>query len=367
MLNALEIFSGGGGLSLGLKRAGISPLVAVELDNDAAETYRANHPNAIVFENDIRDIRSELLAQYFPDGKIDLLAACPPCQGFSSLTAKYRRDDERNKLVYEVARLARDLRPAAIMFENVPGLARKGETIFKKLVSDLERDGYICEWDVLQVADYGVAQTRRRLVLVAGLGYSVSLPRKTHSREGQDDLSLWRTLRDAIDDLPVASQYNPKVFRSDWHVFRRMSDANVKRLKYAKPGGNWSDIPEQFRPPCHRDGYKGFSNAYGRLTWDEPSPTITGGCTSLSKGRVGHPEELRTITVREAALIQSFPNDYEIRTTRVDKACEIIGNALPPWFAEAIASSVRDRLKRAEPWLDHSKLDARLVLDRPPA
>ena len=124
---------------------------------------------------------------------------------------------------------------------------------------------------------------------------------------------------------------------SDWHVVRSLSALNIERLKAAIPGESWTSIPEHLRPKCHRGGYKGFSNVYGRMEWSQPSPTITGGCTTFSKGRFGHPEGNRTISVREAALLQTFPRDYRLEVPYMEDVCNVIGNALPCDFAEELA------------------------------
>lgn len=348
MFSAVEIFSGGGGLAVGLRDAGFNTVAAVELEPHAAATFKANHPSVQVFRQDVRTVTGAMLAP-LAGGRVDVLAACPPCQGFSTLTSKWRKEDERNALVSEVGRLADELRPSAIMMENVPGLAQKGKPLFEALLRQLEGLGYETNWSVLQVADYGVPQQRRRLVMLAGLGFKISMPKKTHSRTCEDGLPCWRTVRDAIYGMDEPITFVDAKERGgaqavEWHVVRQLSPENMERLKHARPGGNWSDFPEEVRVQCHRDGYKGFSNVYGRMSWDEPSGTITAGCTTLSKGRFGHPEKDRTISLREAALLQTFPPDYKFETPHFERACEIVGNALPCVFAEAIARQVRSAL-----------------------
>lgn len=342
---AIEIFSGGGGLAVGLREAGFNTVAAVEVEPHAAATFKANHPTVQVFRQDVRTVTGAMLAPV-TGGKVDALAACPPCQGFSSLTSKWRKEDERNTLVSEVGRLADELRPKAIMMENVPGLAQKGKPLFDALLEQLEALGYETNWSVLRVADYGVPQCRRRLVMLAGLGFTIPMPEPTHSSTGDDGKPKWRTVRDAISGMDEPVTFPEAMERGgaqafDWHVVRQLSPANIERLKRSRPGGNWEDFPEDLRVPCHRDGYKGFSNVYGRMVWDEPSVTITAGCTTLSKGRFGHPEKDRTISLREAALLQTFPPDYRFETPHFERACEIVGNALPCVFAEAVARQVR--------------------------
>ena len=349
-LKAVEIFAGGGGLAVGLREAGFETVAAVEVEPHAATTFKANHPSVQVFRQDVRTITGAML-EATAGGSIDVLVACPPCQGFSSLTSKWRRKDDRNALVNEVGRLAAELRPKAIMMENVPGLATKGKPIFDTLLKELEVLGYETNWSVLQVADFGVPQRRRRLVMFAGMGFTIPTPEPTHSRIGKDSKSKWRTVRETIEGMEEPVIFHEAKKRGgaqafDWHVVRQLSPANVKRLQCSRPGGNWEDIPEDLRVPCHRGGYKGFSNVYGRMVWDEPSGTITAGCTTLSKGRFGHPERDRTISLREAALLQTFPPDYRFETPHLERACEIVGNALPPLFAEIIARRVYDETEK---------------------
>ena len=348
-LVAIEAFAGGGGLAVGLRDAGFRTVAAVELEPYAAATFKANHPDVHVYRQDVRKVSGEELLKLVPGEHLDVFAACPPCQGFSSLTAKWRKEDPRNSLVSEVSRLAGEMRPRAIMMENVPGLANKGKPLLDTLVEELESLGYITNCDVLQVADYGVPQRRRRLVLLAGMRFHIDMPEPTHSKTARDGLELWRTVRDAIYGMDEPLTFPDAKSRGGaqlfgWNVVRQISPENRLRLRNAKPGGSWSDFPEELRVKCHRNGYKGFSNVYGRMEWDEPSATITAGCTTPSKGRFGHPEYDRTISLREAATLQTFPHDYIFETPYFERACEIVGNALPCKFAEAIARNVHRTL-----------------------
>jgi DNA (cytosine-5)-methyltransferase 1 len=349
---AIDLFAGGGGLSVGLKNAGFRVVAAVELDRDAIATYSANHTEVTAFPGDIRLISGEDLLKANDGAPVDLIAGCPPCQGFTSLTAKWQRDDPRNDLILEMQRLVEELKPRAVMLENVPGLARKGKQHLDDFIAKLKGLGYLVEHDVLQVADYGTPQRRRRFVLMAGLGFKIELPKATHARGGDGGLTPWQTVKNAIESQPQPqcwrdAQPTVPAALSEWHVVRQMSDANKERLKHTKPGTDWRSIPEHLRPKCHQGGYFGFRNVYGRMEWDEPSPTITSGCTTFSKGRYGHPEEDRTISVKEAALLQEFPADYRLATARIDQACNIIGNALPCGFATTMANSVAAALTAA--------------------
>lgn len=345
-LTAIDLFAGGGGLTVGLKNAGFKVAAAVELNEVAHATYKANHPEVEAYCEDIRTVSSADLLRD-AGGTIDLVAGCPPCQGFTSLTSKYRRDDARNALIEQMARIVEETKPRAVMMENVPGLALKGKgkARLDTFIAKLTAMNYRVSCGVLQVANFGTPQFRRRLVLLAGLDFDIPLPASTHSRTGEGGLPQWVSVADVIRDLAKPEIFTKRTFPNggtvqEWHVVRRMSEANLTRLKFAKPGGSWRDIPEEHRVPCHRGAYNGFSNVYGRMTWDGIAPTMTGGCTTLSKGRFGHPEDLRTISVREAALFQEFPETYRLETSHMDAACDIVGNALPCGFAKAMSAQV---------------------------
>lgn len=350
---AIDIFSGSGGLSVGLKRGGFQVVSAVEIESNAFATYKANHPEVQAFKQDLRTVEGKSLIACSPNGRIDLLSGCPPCQGFSSLTARHKRTDPRNELVLEMSRLVEEIEPRIVMMENVPGLPKKGAEIFNQFLQKLDSLGYISEWDILQVADYGVPQSRQRFVLLAGKGFPVHLPKPTHSKTCRDGLKPWKTLRDAIGDMPepivlAETQASGGPQRYNWHVVRSLAPNTLRILKAALPGESRLKLPEELRPPCHRNRSDGFNNVYGRLAWDQISSTITGGCTTVSKGRFGHPEQDRTISVREAALLQTFPMDYIFDTPYIDYVCEMIGNALPCDFAEAIARQCLDALSSAK-------------------
>jgi len=351
-LTCVDLFSGGGGLTVGLKRAGFKILAAVEIDSRAFATYKANHPEAQAYKQDIRTVRGKDLLKLSPGRKIDLVAGCPPCQGYTSLTSKYRREDPRNELLLEMSRIVREIKPRAVMMENVPGLAKRGKLLFDRFLDELSAVGYRVNWEILQAADYGVPQTRRRLVLLAGKGFHIPLPPPTHSKLPRGHLKAWRTLRNVIKNMPdpltleeARARGGPQLF--GWHVVRTLSTKNIDRMKKASPGKSWRSIPKKLRPICHKELNTGFSNVYGRLSWDQVSSTITGGCTTFSKGRFGHPQENRTISVREAALIQTFPSNYILDTLFMDDVCDIVGNALPCDFAKRLSEECANALKKS--------------------
>ena len=328
---AIDLFSGCGGLSLGLKQAGFRVIGAIEIDQLAAETYKANHKSVVLWQEDIRKVSTAAVMRKLKlrSGQLDLLAGCPPCQGFSAMTTlngRYTREDPRNDLVLEFLRFVRRLRPKAVMMENVPGLWK--DPRLKQLLAALQSLGYECNFDVLDAADYGVPQRRRRFILLAGRGASISFGTPSHTRV---------TVRDAFRKIQTTSKDDAL------QIVKERRSEKVKRLIQLVPknGGSRLDIGARRQLRCHRK-CNGFKDVYGRMSWHEVAPTITGGCCNPSKGRFLHPVKNRTITLREAAVLQSFPPDYFFSLRRGKfPAAEMIGNALPPEFIRRHALRVR--------------------------
>jgi len=334
---AIDLFSGCGGLSRGLKDAGFRVVAAVEIDGKARETYSLNHLEVPLVGDDIRKVRPSQLMKAcgLKKGQLDLLAGCPPCQGFSTLRVRKGRiaaPDDRNNLIDEFARLALALRPKMIMMENVPALSRYAK--FKDFVLNLKRNGYTVVTEVLDVSFFGVPQRRKRLILSAS---RVSAPQLASTREKR------LSVRDAIGALPRAGDSGDPLH--DCSATPRSPRVQAIIEAIPKDGGSRSSLPAGMQLVCH-DRTSGFNDVYGRMRWDDVSPTITSGCSNPSKGRFIHPEENRPISLREAALLQGFPKDYRFDISHGKESIALmIGNALPPPFIAAHSRAMLQGLK----------------------
>lgn len=321
---------------MGLKRAGFNVIGAVEISEEARSVYELNHPEVYLWPDSIRKVAAKRILKElkFAPGELDLLAGCPPCQGFSTVrTLNGRRvvSDKRNELIFDFARLVRGLRPKAVMLENVPGLAE--DIRLQHFVNNLSTLGYTVESHILNAANYAVPQRRRRIILLAGRNGPISFAREALRQ---------RTVRDAIGSLKPAGKS-----RDAAHDTFERRTTKVRRLirLIPKDGGSRMDLPLRYQLPCHKR-CNGFRDIYGRMAWDAVAPTLTTGCFNPSRGRFLHPEENRAITMREAALLQTFPKAYKFPAFGKTVLADLIGNAIPPELVRRQAISVIRYLKK---------------------
>ncbi|TFH27778.1 MAG: DNA cytosine methyltransferase [Myxococcales bacterium] len=282
---------------------------------------------------DVASLDPNLVSEAFQDAEISLLAGCAPCQPFSTYSRGNRAGSQSDdwKLVRDFARLIKLTDPDLVTMENVPPLA--DQKVFDELIEAL--DGHFIDYGIVQCAQLGVPQTRKRLVLVASKFGRISVPAPE---------AKTTTVRDAIGDLPsiAAGQSNAD---DPMHVSSRLSEKNMLRIRASRPGGTWRDWPEDLRAACHiRSSGESYPSVYGRMSWDEPAPTMTTQCFGYGNGRFGHPVQDRAISLREAAMLQTFPRDYEFippgEKVSFASLGRLIGNAVPVCLGEAIARSL---------------------------
>jgi DNA (cytosine-5)-methyltransferase 1 len=341
----IDLFCGAGGLTRGLKDAGISIVAGIDVDPTCKYPYTSNNRGSRFIEADVNELDGWDLAKLYPDGAIRLLAGCAPCQPFSPLRRGMNNSRDREwSLLDTFGRLTEELQPELVTMENVPDLASK--SVFKRFVKTLERLGYEMAWGSVYCPRYGVPQHRRRLVLLASLLGPVTVPK------GRLAPSQYTTVRDTISSLPPLAA--GEVDSCDRiHAARGVTPLNLQRLQASKPGGTWRDWPLGLRAACHRKKSGAtYQNVYARMKWDEPSPTITTLAHSFGSGRFGHPEQDRSLTLREAALLQSFPPKYRFvspsEVVYFEHVGRLIGNAVPPLLAKAIGKELR-RSAHGEP------------------
>lgn len=332
--SAIDLFSGCGGLSEGMKKAGFDIKVAIDISRQAVAAYKMNHTNTIVLNEDIRNVKARKVKDIIERHEIHLLAGCPPCQGFSGLRRLNKRNikrDERNRLLLDYLRFVDGIRPITIMMENVQRLSEY--YLFSEMLRALKKMGYYIEFGFINAKDYGVPQRRKRLVLIGSLLGQINIEQETGERV---------TVRDAIGKLGSIEESNDP--------FHRMTVNHTQRIKelislIPKDGGSRKDLPDKYILDCHMRKNVGFNDIYGRLKWDDCSVTITGGCLNPSKGRFLHPEENRVISPREASLLQSFPFDYKfpLDTSKTALAA-MIGEALPPKFSYIQCKKIKAHL-----------------------
>ena len=332
---AVDLFCGAGGLTRGLLDAGIKVKKGYDLDKKSAETYEKNN-NIPFYERNVSDINGkELKSDLDIKNNYFLLAGCAPCQPFSLINKREIDGDDRRILLLQFGRLIKEAKPDFIFMENVPGLMKgKGKDIFKAFIKILDEEKYKYDFNVLDARDYGVPQKRKRLVLLASKHGEIKIPVPEFGPRSRNKIP-YITVRGAIEKYDKIMVGKDSPIQN--HEARRLSETNQIRLKFIKKnGGSRSDLPENLVLECHKD-YKGHGDVYGRMKWEEPAPTLTCKCTSISNGRFAHPSQDRGISVREAAAIQTFDDDY-VFYGPIGQTTKMVGNAVPVRFAKELGS-----------------------------
>jgi len=342
-VSAVDLFCGAGGLTYGLLQAGIKVEAGIDIDPQAEHAYVSNNPNARFLRWDIARKRSPSVGKLFAPGKIRLLAGCAPCQPFSKLTQAVTNHIAWN-LLDHFKRFVEGIVPELVTMENVPELADRGGEVFFRFIRNLERLDYHVDWRVVHCPEFGIPQSRKRLVLLASRLGELPVPEGRYPRPSQ-----WKTVRQTVGNLPPleAGEADPS---DGLHVASQLSEMNLKRIRATShDGGTRHSWPEDLVLDCHqrKSGERYFS-IYGRMWWDKPAPTMTTLCTGIGNGRFGHPEQDRSITLREAALFQSFPRGYEFwpgdEVLNRRAVGRMIGNAVPPKLAKAIGQTIMDHV-----------------------
>ena len=334
----IDLFCGAGGLTHGLIQAGIPVVAGIDVDAACRYPFETNNSSRFIAK-DIKNVKPADLKKLYGDAEIRILAGCAPCQPFSAYSQRYDTlTSPRWPLLYQFARLIQSVRPDVVTMENVP-LVEK-HAVFDDFVATLRRLGYKVWQDVVDCTQYGLPQTRRRMVILASLIGPIELIAPTHEKP--------RTVKDAIGKLPAIEAGS--AHKNDaFHMSSRLSDLNLERIRASRPGGTWRDWPKRLVAECHRkETGRTYPGVYGRMTWDDPAPTITTQFYGFGNGRFGHPEQDRGISLREGAILQGFPKDYafvpEGSPTHFKVLGRMIGNAVPVVLGEAIGQSISAHL-----------------------
>lgn len=339
---AIDLFCGAGGLTHGLQRAGINVIAGYDIEAQCRYAYEKNN-NAVFIQKSVTDLKVEDFERHYGDAEIRILAGCAPCQVFSSYNKKTREEnqkDERWSLLTSFGDHIKAVKPEIVTMENVPRLVN--QRVFHDFVDMLNAEGYQVSFKVVYCPDYGMPQSRSRLVLLASRLGEISLIDPTHNKDS------YVTLRQAVGHLPAIGA--GEVDECDpLHRASMLSEINRQRILASKPGGTWKDWPEHLVAACHKKSSgSSYSAVYGRMSWDKVSSTITTQCIGFGNGRFGHPEQHRAITLREAAILQSFPSDYsfwpEHLKLEMRPVARMIGNAVPVRLGEVVGESIQKHL-----------------------
>ena len=332
----VDLFCGVGGLTCGLEAAGLDVVAGYDLDASCEYTYSHNN-NAIFINRNIEEVTGQEIRRLLRGYDVKILAGCAPCQPFSrhQKDKKNRKKHKDWKLLYQFGRLVQEVKPHIVSMENVPEL--ENEQVFKDFVKVLENLKYNVTYKVVNAADYGVPQRRKRLLLLASKRKKIKFIDPTHQQPV--------TVRQVIGNLPpvAAGEQNAN---DNLHITATLSDVNIQRIQHSVQGGTWRDWPEELVLECHKKASgQSYSSVYGRMRWDDVAPTITTQFIGYGTGRFGHPVQDRALTLREGAMIQTFPRNYSFvpqgETVILKNVARHIGNAVPPRLGEIIGLSIK--------------------------
>lgn len=335
-IGAVDLFCGIGGLTYGLQTGGVNVIAGIDSDPSCRYAYVENNQSQFINKS-IEDVEGREVNDLLRDCEIKVLVGCAPCQPFSN----HQKDKQNRKryrswgLLSEYARLIAEVMPHVVSMENVPEL--QNEAIFHSFVQVLKDLDYDIAYEVVDASDYGVPQRRRRLILLASILGKIRLIKPSHTAGKV-------MVRDVLRQMPPLAA--GQIYRDDHlHCASCLSEINLLRIRASRPGGTWKDWPEELRLQCHKaQKGKTYVSVYGRMDWNDVAPTITTQFFNYGTGRFGHPEQDRAITLREGAILQSFPMSYrfipEDGKLFVKRTAKHIGNAVPPRLGEVVGESI---------------------------
>lgn len=342
--SVVDLFCGIGGLTRGLIDEGFGVVAGIDIDSTCQNAYEKNN-SARFLAKDVSQLTSHELSSIYPKNKKKILVGCAPCQPFSVYVNGRKEQKHKWSLLESFTRLVQEVNPEIVSMENVPQLIhKKNKKTFLKFVHSLEESNFKVKWHVVDSQLYGVPQRRKRLVLFASKFGYVQMIAPTHKTPV--------TVREAIGHLPRLVHGSADAL-DPLHSARKLSPTNLMRIRHTPEGGSWRQWPESLILDCHKKGQgRFFGSVYGRMKWDDVSPTMTTYCNGISNGRFGHPEQDRAISLREAALLQSFPPNYDFRggdgSIAAGRIARHIGNAVPVKLGRAIAASIKQHLQEHE-------------------
>lgn len=342
-VSAVDIFCGIGGLTHGLIKAGIPVVAGIDSDETCKYAYETNN-KALFIEKNVKNLKADEVKSLLGMADFKVLVGCAPCQCFSKHTQKLknRNKDIKWKLLDYFSSLISDVLPDVVSMENVAEIRKY--KVFKDFVKNLEIAGYRVFHTVVYCPDYGIPQKRRRLVLLASRLGEIKLIPETHPP------SRYRTVRDVIKKLEDIG--DGEISSKDpLHKTFRLTSINKKRIEQSKPDGTWLDWDKKLRAPCHKKkSGRSYSGVYGRMSWNKPAPTITTQFYSFGTGRFGHPKQNRALSLREGALLQTFPKYYEFIDPNGTNSFSVlgthIGNAVPPRLGYIIGKTIKEHIDR---------------------
>lgn len=338
-IDAIDLFCGGGGLTCGLRKAGINVKAGVEIDPLCRYAYEHNN-RAKFLQESVFELKGESLLPHYEKGHVRLLAGCPPCQTFSSYNQRANHQDPRYRLPNQFLRVVMEVEPDLVAMENVPLLTKK--PIFKKLIKELKARGYWVDQKIVFCPNYGLPQRRKRVIVLASRLGPIAIPPPPKNVDIP-------TVRQMIGSLPKieAGKCDPD---DRLHFCAALSPLNMRRIKASRQGGTWRDWPDELVAACHKkDSGHTYPGVYGRMSWDKPAPTMTTQFYGFGNGRFGHPEQDRAITIREGAIFQGFPLNYQFLPKgahhNISLLGKMIGNAVPVGLGELIGKALIEHVE----------------------